>query len=162
LESPPALVAAGASRPPARAGANFLVVPGHIRLWHTNRDALERVRAELEQKAGAGLYDARPDQRVATFADVLAAAMTFPVGVTDQEAAKQQVREQFQRYYEETWIHQPLKSLSNIPPIDATGHGLLRKKLLGVVQFLADCADMSGHPYDFDRLRRKLGLLPGE
>jgi hypothetical protein len=46
-----------------------------------------------------------------------------------------------------------------VPPIDAAGHGTLRKKLKGVVQFLQDSAPLTGDQYDFDRLRRKLGLL---
>src|SRR5262249_3678224 len=54
----------------------------------------------------------------------------------------------------------PLLSLNRIPPVDAAGHRVLRKKLRGVVQFLQDCAQggIAG-VYDFDRLRRKLGLL---
>jgi tetratricopeptide (TPR) repeat protein len=52
-----------------------------------------------------------------------------------------------------------LPSLSQVPPIDAVGHAVLRKKLKGLIQFLADCASAVGTKYDFDRLRRKLGLL---
>jgi NAD(P)-dependent dehydrogenase (short-subunit alcohol dehydrogenase family) len=37
----------------------------------------------------------------------------------------------------------------------------LRKKLRGVLQFLRECGDVMKHPYDFDRLERKLGLAEG-
>ena len=55
-------------------------------------------------------------------------------------------------------MHRPLKSLSQVPPIDAAGHAGLKKKLSGVIQFLQECAAMTHYPCDFDRLRRKLGL----
>jgi hypothetical protein len=48
-----------------------------------------------------------------------------------------------------------------VPPIDAAGHAKLRKQLLGVVQFLQECTPGQPALYDFDRLRRKLGLLTG-
>jgi tetratricopeptide (TPR) repeat protein len=84
------------------------------------------------------------------------------VGHTDQAEAERRVREHMQHYFEETWIHRPLRSLNQVPPIDAAGHGVLRKKLRGVVQFLEQCGNASPPPnYDFDRLRRKLGLTAG-
>src|SRR5205814_10163486 len=65
-----------------------------------------------------------------------------------------------QKYFEETWIHKPLRSLGGTAPIDAAGHANLRKKLCGVVRFVQDCtAGNALRIYDFDRLRRKLGLL---
>jgi hypothetical protein len=62
-------------------------------------------------------------------------------------------------YLEERWPHQPLRSLSGVPPIDAAGHATLRVKLRAVLQFLQDCMALTDLKYDFDRLRRKLGLL---
>src|SRR5262249_23738740 len=62
--------------------------------------------------------------------------------------------------YEETWLHQPRKSLSGNSPVDAAAHPVLRRKLAGVIQFIQECG--RGTPvgqYDFDRLRRLLGLL---
>src|SRR5262249_8357179 len=82
-----------------------------------------------------------------------------PLATSDPTQAEQQVREHVQRYFEETWIHRPLRSLNNVPPIDPTGHETLRKQLIGVVQFLQECTASAPEVYDFDRLRRKLGLL---
>src|SRR5260370_3775841 len=64
-----------------------------------------------------------------------------------------------QDFFEGVWLHRPLKSLGSVPPIDAAGLGTLRKKLRGVVAFVEECAGLSKYPYDFDRLRRKLGLM---
>jgi len=56
----------------------------------------------------------------------------------------------------------PAPSPQQQRPIDAVGHATLKKKLRGVVQFIQDCAagGIVGK-YDFDLLRRKLGLLGG-
>ena len=65
-----------------------------------------------------------------------------------------------QRHYEETWIHQPRRSLTGNTPRGRGRPPALRKKLLGVIHFIQDCAGAAWWPdYDFDRLRRKLGLL---
>jgi hypothetical protein len=46
--------------------------------------------------------------------------------------------------------------------VDAAGHPVLRKKLLGAIQFLEDCAvPTTVYNYDFNRLRHKLGLVDG-
>jgi hypothetical protein len=48
-------------------------------------------------------------------------------------------------------------------PLDAAGHPVLKKKLMGLILFLQDCAPpVDPYKYDFDRLRRKLGLLPAD
>lgn len=155
----------GASAAPAfaRLGAFLFIFRDQMRLWHTNRDALQRIREAFRKDADLALTEVRQDQRPATFADVLSAALILPVNVTDQAEAERGIREQVQGYFEETWLHQPLKSLQNVPPVDAAGHPQLRKKLAGIIQFLQDCASLGGRPssYDFDRLRRKLGLLGG-
>jgi tetratricopeptide (TPR) repeat protein len=86
----------------------------------------------------------------------------FPVGAGDQTVAEARIREHAERFYEETWVHRPLRSLNRIAPVDAAGHRVLRRKLLGVIQFLQDCAAGGAlKGYDFDRLRRKLGLVGG-
>jgi hypothetical protein len=96
------------------------------------------------------------------FGDVVIEALTFPVSSGSEEETKRRVAEHAQQYFEETWIHRPLRALNRIPPIDAVGQGTLRKKLRGVIQFLQDCAAAGPVAvYDFDRLRHKLGLFEG-
>jgi tetratricopeptide (TPR) repeat protein len=80
--------------------------------------------------------------------------------VKDKDEALKLVEEHVARYFEETWIHKPLRSLGQVPPVDAAGHPVLSKKLLGVIAFLESCASRGQlENYDFDRLRRKLSLL---
>jgi len=73
------------------------------------------------------------------------------------------VLEHVQKYYEEIWIHKPRRALAGNTPIDAAAHPTLRKHLRGVIQFIEDCAKggIVAH-YDFNRLRRKLGLIRSE
>jgi tetratricopeptide (TPR) repeat protein len=140
----------------------LLIVGGHLRLWHTNAAMLAAVREELQQGAGPGLAPAGSEQGVANFNDLLSDALGFPMQAISEEEAQRKSNEYAARYFEETWIHRPLKSLNQIPPIDAAGHGVLRKKLRGVLQFLQEAAGFTHIAgYDFDRIRRKLGLLEG-
>lgn len=144
-----------------RLGAYFIIIGDQVRIWHTNEETLNKIRDELVAKAGPGLADARPEKRNANFADVMTAALVFPVGVNDEAEASKKVAEGFQNYFEEQWLHKPLKALNNTPPVDAAGHPVLKKKLLGVIQYLQETAAITKQPYDFDRLRRKLGLTAG-
>jgi hypothetical protein len=118
------------------------------------------VRHDLQEAAGPGLSEphARTDRII--FSDVSGEAQLFPTGPMNKDDYQKQAKEQAARYFEDTWVHRPLRSLSGSTPLDAAGHAVLRKKLLGVVQFLQDCAALSPVAgYDFDRLRRKLGLI---
>ncbi|TMQ34018.1 MAG: tetratricopeptide repeat protein [Planctomycetota bacterium] len=156
------LTTAGASAQPARMGAYLLVLGNQILLLRgTNQEAVNRAFQEIQERLGPALSEARLARGPANFGDTLAEALVFPVGATDQAIAQQQIREHVQRYFEETWLHRPLRSLGNVAPIDAAGHPVLRKKLLGVVQFLEECAAGGTEPYDFNRLRHKLGLQQG-
>jgi hypothetical protein len=140
-------------------GAYLMLLVDHLRLWHTNAGKLSEVRQEVEQRLGPALHLVSSEKRVATFTDLLADTMAFPLQAADKEQAERRVQEHVQRYFEDKWIHQPRKSLSGVAPVDAAGSPVLRKKLLGVIQFVQDCAASSqAHGYDFDRLRHKLGL----
>ena len=161
LDSGGLVTAEGAANPYPRLGAYLLVAHDVLRLWSPSSDSLERTRRELQERAGPALSDARLLRGPAHFGDVYAEAVVFPSRVNEEEAQKL-LREHIQGYFEESWIHRPLRSLDNVPPTDAAGHPALRKRLLGVLQFLQECATAGPPPYDFDRLRRKLGLLsPG-
>jgi tetratricopeptide (TPR) repeat protein len=158
LDKPVGLTAELTASQLPRPGAHLLIFGDHLRLSNSNREALERVRTELQQRTGAMLAEGRPGKTVPPFHEVLAEATVFPIGISDETEATRCVVEHMARFFEETWIHRPLRSLQNVPPIDAAGHTALRKKLLGAIQFLQECAAPGGFPYDFDQLRRKLGL----
>lgn len=153
--------AGGASTQPASLAAYFIIMgAATLRLWGTNASALSRAFQELAQRAGPSLGEGRHGRSPAGFNDVVSEAIVFPPHALDEESARRMVQEGFQRFYEDKWIHQPLKSLKGSAPVDAAGHPVLRKKLLGVIKLLEECAShYAAQPYEFDRLRRKLGLL---
>jgi tetratricopeptide (TPR) repeat protein len=161
LEKVAALTAELAARATPRLAANLLMAGNVVRISNVNRDAWEKVVQDLKQRGGQAVLEPQTMRAPAHFADVLSEGFHIPLGAADPNEAQERVREGFTRYVEETWIHRPLKSLNQIAPIDAVGHGTLAKKLAGAVQFLQECAELSAIPYDFDRVRRKLGLLEG-
>jgi tetratricopeptide (TPR) repeat protein len=147
-----------------RLGAYLLIAGPMFRMWGPNKEALGRMRDEVRQRLGLALGEAQESQHPGPiqFHDVITEAMVFPTNLRDPNAPAK-VIEHAQRYYEETWIHQPRRSLTGNTPIDAAGHAVLRKKLRGVVRFIQECAVgtlLAG--YDYDRLRHKLGLIEGD
>jgi tetratricopeptide (TPR) repeat protein len=159
LESSPVFTATPGASEGGPLAAYLLIAEGIVRLWGPVRERFERARAEFEQKARAGLSEGHERVSRPAFNDVVTEAVVFPMGVTDQAEAERRIEAGARQFYEETWIHRPLKALNGTPPIDAAGHAVLRRKLRGVIQFLTDCAAGGAlRAYDFDRLRRKLGL----
>jgi tetratricopeptide (TPR) repeat protein len=159
LDTATGLTVAGVASHSGKIGAYLILVGDLLRLRSPRKEALERVSEELKQRTALGLQELRRVRGpLMVFGDTLAEAVTFPVGVSDQAEAQRIVRENAQNYFEDRWIHQPLRSLGGATPVDAT-EGTLRKKVRGVVQFLEECA-VGGvvQGYDFNRLRRKLGL----
>jgi hypothetical protein len=139
---------------------HLLIAEGIVRLWGSVKERFDRIRAEFEQKAGPGLSEGHSQLAMPQWGDVVAEALFFPAGVTDQTEAERRIDTYARQFFEGTWLQRPLKSLSAIAPLDAAGHAVIRRKLRGVIQFLQDCA-AGGllHSYDFDRVRRKLGLV---
>jgi tetratricopeptide (TPR) repeat protein len=159
LEPAPVFTAAPGASEGGPLAAHLLIAEGIVRLWGSVRERFDRARAELEQKAGPGLSEGHAHVGPPAWGDIVAEALTFPIGVKDQAEAEQRVRAYAQQFFEGPWLQRPLKALGGVAPIDAAGHTVLRRKLRGVVQFLADCAAGGVlHDYDFDRVRRKLGL----
>jgi tetratricopeptide (TPR) repeat protein len=156
---PPALTPELEARQSLKPAAYVAMMQNYVRLWNTRREALDAAFERMKQKLGDHIVQSQAIRGPAKFLETLSEAIGFPRNVTNQEEAQQRMREGFEKYYEEIWIHRPLKSLANVPPIDAVGHGALRKKLRGVLQFMRECFAMTQYPYDFDRLPRKLGLL---
>jgi len=161
LDRPVSLTASPSSDRPPRLGAYLLIAGDRMRLWNTNQESFNRIRDQLRQKAGPALGGEVAEVQVPPYRDVLTAALVFPVDSADQAEQRTLVERELVRYFEEVWPEQPLRTLNGKRPIEAAGQPVLQKKLAGVVQFLAECAGITGQPYDFDRLRRKLGLLGG-
>lgn len=150
-------------RPAAAAGrlaAYVLIAGATMRLSGPVKETFDRLREEVRQKLGLGLTELQARTTAIPFHEVVTEAVVFPIGQADREDAAERALEQVARYYEETWIHRPRKSLNNITPVDAASSPRLRKKVRGVIDFIEECARGTlVAEYKFDGLRRKLGLL---
>lgn len=158
LETLPTLTVGTGITPTARLGAHLIIQGNWLRLFSPLKEGLEKVRADLQERTGPALALLGEKQEHALFRDILAEAVIYPLSPANADEAKRLIGEHAARFLEETWIHRPLRSLNHIPPVDAAGHAVLRRKLIGVIQFVEDCAADALGGYDFDRLRRKLGL----
>jgi tetratricopeptide (TPR) repeat protein len=156
---PPALTPELEARQSPRLGGYLLLIQNLVRLWNTNKETLERTFANLQKHASGALGQAAAMRGPAKYHDVLSEALVFPRNALTDEDVKNRLADGVQQFLEGVWLHRPLKALGGVPPIDAAGHPILRRKLLGVVAFIASCAELAKYPYDFDRLRRQLGLL---
>jgi tetratricopeptide (TPR) repeat protein len=156
--TPPSLVPGAPPSQLPRLDAYLMIVQDRLRLWNTSADGVRRVRDELFRKTGSPLGEGVLDTAPASFNDILASSLAFPIGIQDHAEAEEKVRLAMAAHFEEKWVQQPLKALNGVPPIDAAGHPTLRKKLAGVIDFLAQSGALSRNPYDFNRLRHKLGF----
>jgi hypothetical protein len=159
---PPALTPELEAQQSPRLGAYILIVQNLLRLWHVNREMLDRTFANVQKHAGAALAQSAAIRGPAKFQDVLSEALVFPRSSLSKEDVARRLEQGIEQHLEGAWLHRALRALGGIPPVDAAGHAPSRKKLLGVVAFLANCAEMMKLPYDFERLRRKLGLSASE
>jgi tetratricopeptide (TPR) repeat protein len=152
------LVTVGA--PAAEGGrlSGYVMIAGPLfQFTSPRKESFDRVREEIRQRLALGLGEMQERRLPCAFHDVVADALWFPVVQRDDNA--QRVSEHVRKYYEETWLHQPRRTLAGNTPVDAAGHTRLRKKLAGVIQFIQDCSrNTPVGQYDFDGLRRRLGL----
>jgi tetratricopeptide (TPR) repeat protein len=150
-------------RPAAETGtlAGFVTVMGPMLMFTSpRRESFDRVREELRQRLSLALGETQERTVTIHFANVIADALLFPV--VQLPDAAERLRRHAQNYFEETWTNKPRLALRHNTPIDAAAHPRLRKDLLGIIRFTEDCSRLTpGFDYDFDRLRRKLGLVGG-
>lgn len=167
LEEVPEL-GVGIGTPVARLQAYMVLHGGMLRFWHSNRELLDRAVQDFRAKAGGGLTEPEYETGASQFGDVVAEIMLFPVREdADPGQVEQKMRDRARDFFEETWLRRPLRSLAGVAPVDAVAHPTLKKRLPGVIRFMQEC--LTGHAaakegeaskplYDFDRVRRKLGL----
>ena len=155
---PPALTPELASRQNLKPAAYLTLMSNVIRLWNSRKEALDGAFERMKQKLGDNIAQSQSVRGPAPFLEAVAEGITIPRNAATEEEAVQRRLEAFQKFFEEVWIHRPLKSLGNVTPVDAAGHGVLRKKLRGLLQFLAECVATKKINYDFQRLSRQLGL----
>lgn len=140
--------------------SGYLMIAGpNLRIQCPVQDTYARLKDEVRSKLGLGLTELRSARIPPSFPDVVAEALLFPVGPASEEKAEERALEHAGRFFEDTWVHRPRRSLSAIAPVDAVGSPKLRRKVRGIVEFLRQCAAngmLAG--YDFGRVLRKLGL----
>ncbi|MFL5341489.1 MAG: tetratricopeptide repeat protein [Gemmataceae bacterium] len=147
--------------------AGYMLVAGDVfSVWHTKQESAAKLAEEVKQRLGAAVAQTQSFTTPPQFGDVVIEAMLFPMyGKVAGEVGEKMV-ERAQQYFEEEWAHRPLKSLAGNTPIDAAGSPVLRRKLLGDIEFLEQCLHgnsprRGSQPvgaYDFSRLRHKLGV----
>jgi len=154
----------GIGAPVAKLASYMFLIGNIIRLWHPNKDSVAKVADEIAGKLSGAATPPTHESGFCNFSDVAVEAMVFPTREAKAEELQPKIRESAESFFEEIWIHRPLKSLAGVSPIDAAGHPTFRKRLLGVVRFTEDCYISTGPRvggalvYDFGRVRRKLGL----
>jgi tetratricopeptide (TPR) repeat protein len=123
------------------------------------KDFFDRTKEEVRSKLMLGLTDLRESHGPGSFNNILNDAFFFPVTAENQEQAREFILAQGAKYFEETWIHQPRKSLSGQSPINAVASLPGRFRVLGILQFLEECSETTPlKGCDFDRVRRRLNL----
>lgn len=156
----PSLVPEAQAKVNAKPAAYIAVVANIVRMWHVLKEPLDAAFERIREKLGNVIVEPQFIRGPAKFREVMDEAVCIPLNATSQEDGHLRMRAHFEKYFEEGWIHHPVKSLGNIAPVDAT-QGAARKKLLGLLQFMRECGEMSRLPYDFDRLERKLATREG-
>ncbi|QDU21641.1 tetratricopeptide repeat protein [Urbifossiella limnaea] len=169
VEELPSLLAVG-STTLAKVVAKLTIGQGVIRVWHPNRDNSARVVEELRTRVNLAVQEPAATTTPINFGDVVIDALVYPTQTQDVQQAEEKLRGHAKHYFEEEWLHRPLKSLAGNTPLDAVGSSLLRKRVFGVVKFVADCfagvvpqkrvgnQTVPIDVYDFAELRHKLGL----
>lgn len=168
VEPLPSLVETGTTM--AKVTANVQIVGRMMRVWHGERENAQKVAVEIRDRVNMAVGEPVEGVGPAQLGEITQPALAYPVQVGEIEQAKAKMQDYATNYFENTWGHRPLKALGGATPIDAAGSKLLRKRLLGVIQFLADCLSSSAPRmakggqevrfdlYDFNRLRHKLGV----
>jgi tetratricopeptide (TPR) repeat protein len=152
-----------AGRPASDAGVlagSLTVVNNILRVASPVKEPFARLREEMRKKLALPLNELQERVGPIPLQEVPTESLIFPTGPQEPEAATQRILDHAARFYEETWIHRPRRSLNNIAPVDAAGSPRLRRKLLGVIAFVEQCSrGAMAAEYDFNRLRRKVGLV---
>src|SRR5207248_1903796 len=110
VEPLPVLTAGSAGGQMVGIQSYIMLVQDYLRVWFPKKESFEKVRAEVEQRLGAALSAPRERAGPAHFGDVVAEAIVLPAGPMSQEEARERVSKHAQRYFEDVWIHRPLRS----------------------------------------------------
>jgi len=145
-----------------RIQVRVILLQGEVIVFTHDASHLARARQELEDRWGNTVEFRSEFAKPGSFNHVLDVIMNFrlPEGLAPEQSTRL-TTEMIRSYFEDQWAHQPLKSLQGNTPLDAAGHPVLRRKVLGLIQLLGQILTIRNItlPYTMDDLRRKLGLL---
>lgn len=151
--------------------ATVILTPDSLRLSNADPAALERLREPLSRVVADldRLIQREAGPLPLALADAAVWTYRRPQGL-DSETDGRLAREAVEHYYENVWIHQPRHGLENRSPLQAgraarAGDAAAGVRLAAVVRL---CEQYGARPraaalyqgYPFDRLRRRLGLVP--
>jgi tetratricopeptide (TPR) repeat protein len=157
----------------ARTLAYLMVAPGGLRIYHAAEESVDKAADEIDAKLPPAVGPAQSHKSRVDFSDVALEAMAYPTEDTALDPIEHKLRDFARNFFEEIWVQRPFRALSGATPLDAASHPTYRKRLGGLVRFYQDCFDgispwaneaekqKKVSLYDFDRLRRKLGLISG-
>ncbi|HUR54062.1 MAG TPA: tetratricopeptide repeat protein [Gemmataceae bacterium] len=169
VEELPSLLAVG-STTLAKVSAKITLSQGIFRVWHPNKESAAKVAEEVRTKVNLAVEQPQEVATPINLGDVALEAVAYPTQTADIAAAEEKLRGHAQNFFEEVWVHRPLKSLGGNSPLNAVGSKIMRKRTFGAVKFVEDCftgivphkrvgqAVVPITVYDFDQLRHKLGL----
>jgi tetratricopeptide (TPR) repeat protein len=160
-----------------RIRASFFIVPPQIHLVFPVRDQVAALAQELYEQSQMALEP--PRELAKTFEPQVMKVLYFTLLRPGEQAnpdVRQRQRQYVADYFENIWLHQPLKSLEGNSPLNAAANPRLRKRVFGAVRFMEECyranfglpdetsvgstssAEQQQDHYDFQSLRDKLGL----
>ena len=131
------------------------------RVHGCDAQAMESLRAEFAEAMQLKANEA-PLRPMGSFRDpgreVMLVALKAGGEKNESDAMNRQVKE-YTRFFEETWVNRPAKSLGGKTPAEAALDNSARPNLLAKVKFIEDMGESPRQlGYDFDGLRSKLGL----
>jgi tetratricopeptide (TPR) repeat protein len=153
----------GASVPilggPPRQLAQLNLVTGALEIVATQAESLAEVR-RLFDPLMEGVVRFHAEDRYPGSPTTLDSEpfLVFEDPKLPEEERQQRTLGEIRRYFEEVWLHRPLKGLDNIAPIDAAQSPKMKGRLEGLIRFRERNFEVRGLAYNFDRLRNKLGL----
>jgi len=155
--------------------AQFAAIQAHVAISQEvaaftspSRASVERSVEEFRSQASQAVSE--PEYSVSTnrIGENLSRLAIFPMrGNVTAGRLTEELKVRTRGHYESSWLREPLKSLGGIAPLDAAGHPGLKKRLPGLIRFIEECVrnatanhekEYHSPLYNFDRLRRKLGL----
>jgi tetratricopeptide (TPR) repeat protein len=157
--------------PVARVASQLLIHQNQMLLWHSKREMLDQTIAEMREALNLAISQPEYELSAAEIANPMTDMLAFPTGAGVTPEMWESTRgDHLQKYFEDEWLFKPLKALAGISPHEAAAHPTYRKRLPGIILFLEQAVSHFGTPqedgsrkpfYNFDRVRRKLGLISG-